>query len=192
VAAGTVFAGLVVDVLPRLLTPHVRAVPLMLGMALSLFAMMVIRTRAAGAGGTTLGITIGADVVVDGILIGLSVADGAPTGYVFVAALVPEMTLLGTEVSQELAREASSRVGRIAAPALLGLAVIAGAVVGAWMHSGPDWLTTFVQAFGAITLAYLVTEELLREAHREGDTPTRAVLFFVGFIPLFVIAALVQ
>ena len=108
----------------------------------------------------------------------------------FVAALVPEMTLLGAEVSQEFAGESASSAKRIGAPALLGVGVVAGAALGAWTRSGPDSLVTFVEAFGAITLAYLVTEELLREAHRGADTPMRAALFFVGFIPLFVIAAL--
>lgn len=192
VAAGTVFAGLVVDVLPRLMTRDVRAAPLIGGMVIGLVVMLLIRTRAVDRGGSTLGVTIAADVIVDGILIGLSVAAGEPTGYLFVAALVPEMTLLGAEVSEEFAGEGVSLVRRIGMPAVLGLGVVASAGVGAWTRSGPRWLAVFVEAFGAITLAYLVTEELLREAHRDGDTPMRAALFFAGFIPLFVLATLIQ
>lgn len=44
-----------------------------------------------------------------------------------------------------------------------------------------------VLAFGAAALLYLVTEELLVEAHEVPDTPLITASFFVGFLVLFVI-----
>lgn len=42
-------------------------------------------------------------------------------------------------------------------------------------------------AFGLIALLYLVTEELLIEAHEVPDRPWVTALFFVGFLLLFLL-----
>lgn len=42
-------------------------------------------------------------------------------------------------------------------------------------------------AFGLIALLYLVTEELLVEAHEVPDCPWVTALFFVGFLLLFLL-----
>jgi ZIP family zinc transporter len=39
-------------------------------------------------------------------------------------------------------------------------------------------------SFGCAALLYLVTEELLVEAHEEIETPIQTAMFFVGFIAL--------
>jgi ZIP family zinc transporter len=62
--------------------------------------------------------------------------------------------------------------------ALLGATLLAGL-------SGP-WLEG-VLAFGAAALLYLVTEELLVEAHKLPDTPLMTAGFFLGFLVLFLI-----
>ena len=46
-------------------------------------------------------------------------------------------------------------------------------------------------AFGVAALLYLVTEELLVEAHEGKETPAQAAMFFLGFILLFVIDMLI-
>ncbi|MNT82947.1 hypothetical protein D3C72_2227490 [compost metagenome] len=52
---------------------------------------------------------------------------------------------------------------------------------------GAFWLTAFL-AFGLIALLYLVTEELLVEAHEGGkDTPLATAMFFVGFLLLLLL-----
>ena len=42
-------------------------------------------------------------------------------------------------------------------------------------------------AFGLIALLYLVTEELLFEAHEQPDSPLITAMFFVGFLALLMI-----
>ena len=42
-------------------------------------------------------------------------------------------------------------------------------------------------SFGLIALLYLVTEELLTEAHEKPETAWGAAMFFVGFLALTVI-----
>ncbi len=47
----------------------------------------------------------------------------------------------------------------------------------------PQYVTGFL-SFGLIALLYLVTEELLVEAHETPDRPWVAAMFFVGFLLL--------
>ena len=53
-------------------------------------------------------------------------------------------------------------------------------------HLPPDWIVGFL-AFGLMALLYLVTEELLVEAHEKPDTPLISAMFFVGFLGLLLI-----
>lgn len=184
-AAGTVFAGLVVDVLRRLLTNKPEPIWLLAGLVLGLAAMLLIRAKGKTDGGSTLGITIVADVIVDGLLLGLSITSGGASAVLFVIGLVPEMALLGVTVSQEFAGREAGRRRKVAVPAVVGCFVVAGGALGAWARSGPSPVITVIEAFGAIALSYLVMEELLREAHEQAASPALAATFFLGFIPLF-------
>ena len=46
---------------------------------------------------------------------------------------------------------------------------------------------TGLLSFGSAALLYLVTEELLVEAHEEPETPLSTATFFAGFLLLFVL-----
>jgi ZIP family zinc transporter len=61
--------------------------------------------------------------------------------------------------------------------------IVVGAAVGAWftpLLSGT--LLDLVLSFGLAALLFLVTEQLLVEAHKEPETPFSTSLFFVGFL----------
>ena len=88
-------------------------------------------------------------------------------------------------MAQELGGENVSRFKKIGIPALVGCGVVVGGALGAWARSGPQALSTLIEAFGAIAICYLVMEELLREAHEQPDNTFLALSFFIGFIPLF-------
>ena len=192
IAAGTVFAGLVSDVLPRLLAARAQLWVVALGMAAGLGAMMWIRSKdEAGkesAGMGSLAMAIIADVLTDGVLMGLSIASGSTVAIVFVVALVPELTFLGVTLTSKLGGEDWSAWRRMGVSAGIGAGIVVGGVLGALARSGPGPLATFIEGFGAIALAYLVTEELLREAHRGKEKPCMAAMFFTGFVPLFLAA----
>lgn len=47
-----------------------------------------------------------------------------------------------------------------------------------------------VLAFATAALLYLVTEELLREAHAISDTALATAMFFIGFLLLMVLEML--
>jgi zinc transporter, ZIP family len=47
---------------------------------------------------------------------------------------------------------------------------------------------TGVLSFATVALLYLVTEELLTEAHEQPDTPLLTAIFLVGFLSLLLIS----
>ena len=51
----------------------------------------------------------------------------------------------------------------------------------------PQHLIGGFLAFGLMALLYLVTEELLVEAHEKPDSPAISALFFVGFLGLLLV-----
>ena len=60
-----------------------------------------------------------------------------------------------------------------------------GAALGAAALAGlPESDKAAAFAFGLIALLYLVTEELLVEAHEKPDTAWGTALFFIGFLGL--------
>ena len=70
----------------------------------------------------------------------------------------------------------------------LSLAVIVGALLGGTLLQGLSGLTLeIVLSFGAAALLYLVTEELLTEAHEVKETPLITAAFFAGFVLLYLI-----
>jgi zinc transporter, ZIP family len=61
----------------------------------------------------------------------------------------------------------------------------AASVLGSARGVSRSGLTVAILAFGASALLFLVTEELLTEAHETEDTPLVTRMFFLGFfIPL--------
>jgi len=53
-----------------------------------------------------------------------------------------------------------------------------------------EQVLTYILAFGLSALMYLITEELLVEAHEQKDTPINTAIFFVGFFIFLLIAVL--
>ncbi len=69
---------------------------------------------------------------------------------------------------------------------------MAGSVVGVTLLAGVSAVTlAAVLAFGAVALMYLVTEELLVEAHQGSESPWIASTFFIGFLVYLVIDQLI-
>lgn len=150
-AAGTVFTGLVVHVLAKLLAAKEYVWPVIGGMLLGLASMMLVREITTRGGGSSLGMTIIAGVTVDGLLMGLSISSGEATAMLFTAALAPEMFLLGITVVQEFGKQ-RSRLQMIGIAFSIGLAIVFGALIGAWAYSTPKSIAMATPGFGAIAL----------------------------------------
>jgi ZIP family zinc transporter len=125
------------------------------------------------------------DACVDGLLIGISVSSGASAGLILAVALSFEMLFLGVTFSTSLVeqRRAVWLASVLGSSFMLVIGGQAGALFsGAIAGSLP--LKLGLLSFGMAALLYLVTEELLLEAHKGGADAKWWVdlSFFIGFL----------
>ncbi|CAH0196700.1 hypothetical protein SRABI118_01634 [Massilia sp. Bi118] len=151
--------------------------------------------REAAAGGRdtrSLLTALGVDVVLDGALIGLSFAAGEKQGLLLTVGLVLELFFLGVSCATSLRSLGQTALKVSVTAAILGIGLLAGAGAGAGVLNAvtPVYIDALL-AFGVAALLYLVTEELLVEAHEDPETPVQTAMFFLGFILLFMIDMLV-
>lgn len=197
-AAGVIFCVLATELLPDLVhrrMPWVTVVGFSIGVAVMLTLKWLGDRKGEGDPDTdTRGMmtAMGVDVALDGMLIGLSFAAGERQGMLLTVALVLELFFLGVSCATSLGKIGRNRGRIVGACAGLGVALLAGAVAGAVVlnHVRPAYVDALL-AFGVAALLYLVTEELLTEAHEEPETPVQTAMFFLGFIVLFTLDMLV-
>ncbi|MFB6165679.1 MAG: ZIP family metal transporter [Haloarculaceae archaeon] len=194
-AAGVVFAAVAAEVLPDV---HDRAPAVVVaGFAIGVATMLVVQrvgeelgghgSDAAAGGVLGLLVTVAIDLFIDGFLVGAAFAVGTSEGFVVTVALTLEVLFLGLSIVAAMADDAATarKLGTVAG---VGLVLLAGAVVGTlFLGVVPRWGLTAVLAFGAASLLYLVTEELLVEAHEVPQSLGGVTAFFLGFIVLFVL-----
>jgi ZIP family zinc transporter len=197
-AAGVVFAAVAGELLPEITKGH-QPLGVVIGFTLGIGLMLLIRQwaermeRPAGIGtpnsGTTGLITVvGIDILIDGLLIGVGFAAGARVGTLLVVALTLELLFLGVSVASSLGEAGVSRRRRILTVSGLSLLVVLGAVLGGTLLQGVSGLALeVVLSFGAAALLFLVTEELLLEAHEVPETPLITAAFFMGFVALYLL-----
>ena len=137
---------------------------------------------------TSLLITLGVDILVDGLLIGIGFAAGVKQGLMLLVALSIEALFLGLSAAVALAQVGASWARIIGTNVGLSLLLAAGVVAGVFVFGNLTGAAKeIVLSFGAAALLYLVTEELLVEAHEEPETPLLTAMFFVGFVVLLVV-----
>jgi zinc transporter, ZIP family len=202
-AAGVVFAAAAGEVLPELMHEHA-PIPTTIGFALGVALMLLIKAltkneekeegtkREAGKVSSGLIFAVAVDISIDGLLVGVGFAAGEKQGLLLTVALTLEVLFLGVATAAELAGGGMKR-GRVVAmiAGLAGLLAI-GATVGALLSSVLTGAALVgVLGFGAAALLYLVTEELLVEAHEVPETPLTTAVFFAGFLLLFLIEMMV-
>jgi ZIP family zinc transporter len=115
-------------------------------------------------------------------MLGAGFAAGARTGVLLTIALAVEYLFVGLSLAATLACRTSQKVVA-AAPVALAVLTVLGTVLGVVVFGGvPAVVLAGVLAFGAVAFMYLATEELLVEAHAEGETAIGSVGFFIGFL----------
>jgi ZIP family zinc transporter len=197
-AAGVVIAAVAVELLPDI---HGRAPQVVvLGFAIGVATMLGIHRlsktieqrdiggRFASAAG--LLITVGIDMLIDGVLIGVTFLDNPDTGVIIAVALAIEVLFLGVAGVVALPAE-TGVVRKLAVPAVFGLLLASGVTVGVLALEGVTGAPiAIILAFGSAALLYLVTEELLVKAGKVPETPVSTTLFFVGFLAIFLLDTL--
>jgi ZIP family zinc transporter len=146
---------------------------------------------ASGALPWGLLVGVGIDIFIDGLLLGIGFAAGAKEGTLLAIALTIELLSLGLATAVELRQAGFGKMRAVGIVAGLALALLLGAGVGTIVLSGATGnLLEIVLSFGLAALLFLVTEELLTEAHEEEESPWLTSAFFVGFL-LFLILGMV-
>jgi ZIP family zinc transporter len=194
-AAGVVIAAVAAELLPDV---HDRApTVVVVGFAIGVAAMLgvhhlskLLEKREVGgsfAGAAGLLITVGIDMLIDGVLIGVTFLAEPSTGVIIAVALAIEVLFLGVAGVVALPEDMSTP-RKLAVPAAFGLLLLTGVTVGVLALDGVTGAPiAIILAFGAAALLYLVTEELLVKAQKVPETPVSTTLFFVGFLAIFLL-----
>ncbi len=194
--AGVIFAAVATELLPDLMHRRMPFVTLA-GFSLGVLVMLGIKYLAEKAGQkgitktkqpTSLLVTLGIDVALDGLLIGLGFAAGQKQGLLLTVALSFEVLFLGLSCSTALVGAGAGRRKVITTLLILATCLMIGALAGAAMLTAASpTVIDGVLAFGVAALLYLVIEELMVEAHDVPETALQTAMFFIGFITLLTI-----
>jgi len=200
-AAGVVFSVVAVELLPDIIKEH-KPLQVVIGFALGLITMLLIKRFAEAKSETefiasegklpmSLLVAIGVDIFIDGLLLGIGFSAGSTEGMLLAIALSVELLSLGMATATELGQNKLSKKKSITVIAILSIVFFASAVLGATLlHNLSDSAMEIVLSFGLSALLFLVTEELLMEAHEEKETVWHTSAFFVGFL-LFLILGMI-
>ena len=215
-AAGVIFSVVAVELLPDIVQ-HRAPYEVVLGFGLGVATMLGLRyftqrlekkeatekssnplidgsdapTQPAAALPWGLLVAIGIDIFIDGLLLGIGFAAGAKEGTLLAIALTIELLSLGLATAVELRQDGHGKGRAIAIVATTSLMLLLGAGIGTTVLRGATGnLLEIVLSFGLAALLFLVTEELLTEAHEEAETPLLTLAFFVGFL-LFLLLGMV-
>lgn len=193
-AAGVVLAALAVELLPEIEREHAPGLVLVGAFAvgsLFMYGLKVWTQRLEhGEGSTLAGVSSGLllatflDVAMDGFIIGAGFAAGGSTGPILALGLSVELLFLGLALASDAAR--GWRIVGLSGG--LGLTVFLFALLGSWFLAGASHaLIGGVLAFSAAALLYLLTEELLMEAHEVPERPRSTLVLFGGFLVFWAI-----
>ena len=189
-AAGVVIAVLAVEVLPELTREHAPNWVLISSFAFGVFFMYMMKifsehleakAATSGSEGMNIGLisTVFIDAAVDGLIIGAGFAASKETGFILAIGLSVEMLFLGLSLVSNTMK--GWRI--VVLTTLLGIDMIASILLGSYFLTGASpAVISSILAFGVAALLYLVTEELLIEAHTVEEKPTSVLWLFSGFL----------
>ena len=186
-AAGVVFGAAAVEILPQVMH-EASPVATFAGGAVGIAVMLLLKSMEERFKGPAamLG-AVGIDIFIDGLVLGLAFVAGAKAGLLLTIALTLEVLFLGLTLVTELGETIRSKARIVAIAAGIALFLPLGAAVATPVALLPPLFVAGFLSFGLMALLYLVTEELLVEAHEKPDTPLISSMFFIGFLGLLLI-----
>lgn len=199
-AAGVVFSVVAVELLPDIVKQHA-PLEVGIGFGLGIATMLAVKffvEKLEGKDGeessklpTGLLVAMGIDLLIDGLLLGVGFAAGNKEGILLSVALAFEVFSLGLAVALACRKNKVSSKKILLVVIFLGLTFFIGAILGVSLLANlSQEMLELVLSFGLAALLFLVTEELLVEAHEEKETPFQTACFFGGFL-LFLIIGMV-
>jgi ZIP family zinc transporter len=186
-AAGVVFAAAAAEILPQVMHEG-SPVATFTGGALGILVMLSLKALEGRASGpiAMLG-AVAVDILIDGLVLGLAFVAGGKAGVLLTIALTLEVLFLGLTVTTELGETIKSKARIIGITMGIALLLPIGAAIATPVATFPPVVIAGFLSFGLMALLYLVTEELLVEAHEKPDTPLISAMFFIGFLGLLLI-----
>lgn len=197
-AAGAVLGAVAGKLMPKIVQTK-QALPwvvvgLLTGLALMIGIKLLSGKLEQGGVSTGLIVTSGVDIFIDGIVIGIGLAAGGGAGLLLVIALSLEILFLGLSTAGALGGSGGGKsrprvigiTAGVVSPIVLG-GLLSVFVLGTLLGGPSETLSAALFAFGAVALLYLVTEELLVEAHEAPETVWDTALLFTAFALVVVI-----
>lgn len=185
-AAGVVFFAAAGEILPNVLHED-GPWPIALGATVGIAAMLYSRHVTEILRGRVSFIAAAAvDALTDGLILGLGFNAGRRQGLLLAVALAVEFLFLGLSIAGAL-RRSTSRVTVVGMTAAVALTVPIGVLIAQPISRLSSFWQLAAFTFGLVALLYLVTEELLTEAHRRPETAWGTAMFYVGFFTLALI-----
>lgn len=212
-ASGVVFSVVAVELLPDVIRMH-EPVQIVIGFSIGIVTMLGIRyvtemaqqpqEQVVSIGQqnqersvssirpmmATL-IAIAVDIFIDGLLLGIGFSAGVKEGKLLAFALSVEVLSLALATSTSFVDKGIQR--SVVLKVIIGFAILfflSALLGGSLLHNLSDEWMEIILSFGLAALLFLVTEELLKEAHEEKESPLLTAAFFFGFL-LFLIIGIV-
>lgn len=202
-SAGVIFSVVSVELLPDIVEKH-QPIYVIIGFIIGIVLMLLIKKFAEKDENKhqtislvpkipiAFVVAIGVDVFIDGLLLGIGFASGEKAGMLLAFAIALEMFSMGMAVASELGAEGIEKKKSVLyILSLSSLFLISAFLGGTLLQNLPDHWMELVLSFGLAALLYLVTEELLVEAHEEEDKPWYTFTFFIGFLIFLVLGMMV-
>jgi len=189
-ASGVVLGVVAAELVPEILEngqPLAVSIGFILGASLMVSAERISEKFFESKGNTGFLLATGLDVTVDGALIGFAFAIGTSMGGLLVLAFILELLALGLAVGGRFSKQNSkANIGAILRTACgLALPIVPAAAAGCLLLvSAGEGLRQGLLGFAVAVMLYLVTEELLKEAHETEERPVATAAFFGGFLIL--------
>lgn len=203
-AAGVVFSVVAVELLPDIVKNHL-PIEVGIGFSMGIVLMLFVKYFTERNQKTENALNenkdrlpfgllsaLIIDLIIDGLLLGIGFAAGKKEGILLSVALGLETFSLGLAVVIACRKSSISKLENFLILAGLGLTFFIGALLGITLLSHlSQELLELLLSFGLAALLFLVTEELLTEAHEEKESPIQTACFFLGFL-LFLILGMMN
>ncbi len=189
-AAGVIFSVVSVEILPEIMVKH-NIPEIAIGFGAGVLLMLGIRyflepqkeQKKETGFPTAFILVIAIDLLIDGVLMGIGFVTNQETGIFLAVAISVELLSLGMATSITLGNANINRKKTIFTILGLSILVFGSTLLSAALLAGVS--TGFLEiilAFGLAALLYLVTEELLVEAHESKQNIWLTAAFFGGFL----------
>ena len=204
-AAGIILAVVALEIMPEAMAasaPWLPIAALVAGCVTFLLIdslVHIVRHRVSGTShepeepsGSTWAIFFGVavDLFADGVLIGTGTTISAGLGLMLALAQVPADLPEGFATIANFRAKGMARVRRLTLSLAFAVPILIGAAIGYYgVRNAPDLAKLSLLAFTAGILLTVVVEEIIPEAHEDGEARFAALVFIGGFALFALISA---